>query len=164
MTAELEVFHKSLVSRKHTILTSEIELHFRVFLSVSFCLFCAKSLNILHPCLSLSESTVPGYWSCGTPTSSFARGRQTLAAKTHAWDWYFECTSTSPTAGQCPCRLPPTPSNAVSHRYNSHTGGAFWEQRAKAGFCCLFFCHCSPRNGASWSYELLDGNKYLFTC
>lgn len=109
-----------------------------MILSVLFCIFSAKSAYILHPCLSVSESTVLGYSSCGTPILSFARGRQTLAAKTHAWDWYFECTSTSPTAGQCPCRLPPTPLNAVSHRCNAHSGKAFQQQRTKLGFFFSF--------------------------
>lgn len=65
-----------------------------------------------------TESTAQGSWSCATLTSSWGKGRLTLDARTHAWGWFSESTSTSPPGGRCPYRLHPTPSSAVSTSYH----------------------------------------------
>lgn len=97
---------------------------------------------------SLPELIVPGSWSCGTRTLSFARGKQTLGVKTHVCDWYFECTSTSPTAGQCPYRRLQTPSNVVSHaqtlaqRFSELL--SWLSNRARGGIYC-----CKPISSAA---------------
>lgn len=97
---------------------------------------------------SLPELIVLGSWSCGTRTLSFARGKQTLGVKTHVWDWYFECTSTSPTAGQCPYRRLQTPSNVVSHAQTlAHKFSellSWFSNRARGGIYC-----CKPINSAA---------------
>lgn len=71
-------------------------------------------LNFLPFRVSVPELIVQGSWSCVTRTLSSAKGKRTSDVRTLGCGWCSECTSTSPMAGQCPCRLHPTPLNAVS--------------------------------------------------
>lgn len=98
------------------------------------------------PLLCHLELIVQGSWNCEIQTLSCAKGKRTSDVKTPAWGWCFECTSTSPTAGLCPCRRPPTPSSAVSRTSTGQLACSFLlaSAQAEGGIYC-----CNPINSAT---------------